>query len=46
MWWLRSLGDSQSDAAYVYYDGDVSVNGKMVNYDDNAVRPAMWIEIH
>jgi hypothetical protein len=44
-WWLRSPGDAQNEAASVFGDGVVYVDGYRVSIDYNAVRPAMWIEI-
>lgn len=44
-WWLRSPGDDQSSAAYVYFGGDVFELGNYVFSGLNAVRPAMWITI-
>lgn len=43
-WWLRSPGDTQSDATLVYGDGAVDYGG--VDVDDTlvSVRPVMWIE--
>ena len=45
-WWLRSPGDGQNDAAIVSYDGDVDEYGGSVDYDDTAVRPALWIDLN
>lgn len=45
LWWLRSPGYSQIYAAFVDIDGNVYEHGYFVNYDDLAVRPAMWITI-
>ena len=44
-WWLRSPGDDQSSAAYVYFGGNVFELGNYVFSGLNAVRPAMWITI-
>ncbi len=44
-WWLRSPGISSINAAFVDTDGSVIVNGFLVNYDDHAVRPALWIDL-
>lgn len=43
LWWLRSPGNDQSYAAYVYGDGDVYYLGRSVNRDNGSVRPALWI---
>lgn len=42
-WWLRSPGNSGSNAAYVYYDGSVSNFGRYVNTTYARVRPCMWV---
>jgi tetratricopeptide (TPR) repeat protein len=44
-WWLRSPGTGQSLAAYVSNGGSVSCSGYTVNYDFDAVRPALWINL-
>ena len=43
-WWLRSPGFLRDWADGVDNVGSVSEDGFSVNYDDNAVRPAMWIK--
>ncbi|MBE6572825.1 MAG: serine/threonine protein kinase [Ruminococcaceae bacterium] len=43
-WWIRSPGDTY-DASYVYTDGGVSDSGLIVSNSDNAVRPALWINL-
>ena len=45
-WWLRSPGDYQNSAANVYAYGDVNECGSNVNDADNAVRPALWIDLN
>lgn len=45
-WWLRSPGGSQYRAASVYSDGDVDELGDYVDNGDNAVRPALWIDLN
>lgn len=45
-WWLRSPGDSQDIAALVFSVGDVVELGLVVNYVNNAVRPALWIDLN
>ena len=44
-WWLRSPGYTQTYAAGVDYDGAVDGIGHYVDYDDYAVRPALWIDL-
>ena len=46
LWWLRSPGDDQYDAAIVYDAGDVLEYGHNVSYDEGAVRPALWIDLN
>ncbi len=45
-WWLRSPGFDQLHAAYVDIDGDVDEIGGSVDYDVDAVRPALWIDLN
>lgn len=45
-WWLRSPGDYQINAAYVYIYGDVDDCGDYVLNDFIAVRPALWIDLN
>lgn len=42
-WWLRSRGNHSNYAAHVNYGGSVSYYGHNVTYDNDAVRPALWI---
>ena len=44
-WWLRSPGNYQNDAAFVYYDGSVNYFGDRVDYCGDCVRPALWINL-
>ncbi len=44
-WWLRSPGNYQYCAAYVYYVGDVYEHGVSVRSSNTAVRPALWIDL-
>ena len=44
-WWLRSSGYDSSSAAFVYDDGSIFEFGNSVNYDNYAVRPALWIDL-
>lgn len=43
-WWLRSPGYDSRSAAAVGSSGDIHVSGLNVNYDYNAVRPALRSE--
>lgn len=43
--WLRSPGDCGNYAACVGHDGGVGSSGRSVNYDRNAVRPALWVNL-
>jgi hypothetical protein len=45
-WWLRSPGDNQRRAAYVYFDGSVYLSGHDVGDDGVCVRPALWINLY
>ena len=44
-WWLRSPGVTQNSAAHVSGGGIFSSAGYDVDYNNGAVRPAMWISI-
>ena len=44
-WWLRSPGNLRNFAAYVDYGGSVSYLGDCVIIDNDAVRPALWINL-
>lgn len=44
-WWLRSPGFNQLYAATVFIDGSVHYFGHTVNYGNDAVRPALWINL-
>ncbi len=45
-WWLRSPGDGQVSAAFVSNVGFVRGSGYGVNDGNNAVRPALWIDLN
>ena len=45
-WWLRSSGDGQTYPVQVDSDGDVKEYAGIVYTDNNAVRPAMWIDLN
>ncbi len=44
-WWLRSPGIDSDNAAVVSPDGYVSSDGNGVDFSDNAVRPALWVNL-
>lgn len=44
-WWLRSPGDIQYNPASVNHDGSVYYLGYFVSYANDAVRPALWINL-
>ena len=44
-WWLRSPGSNSNYAAYVYGVGSVIAYGYDVDYDIDAVRPALWVNL-
>ena len=43
-WWLRSPGNVQRSASGIRGDGSYDDLGYYVNYTNNGIRPAMWIE--
>ena len=45
-WWLRSPGFFRNCAAAVYYDGSVDHLGSDVDYGNDCVRPALWINLY
>ena len=45
LWWLRSPGGSQNCAACVYIDGAIREYGNTVSLGNDAVRPALWIDL-
>lgn len=45
-WWLRSPGKTQDAAAAVFGDGDIYESGDDTGNDNNAVRPALWMELN
>ena len=45
-WFLRSTGSSQTRVALVTSDGSISQSGNYVNYENDAVRPALWIDLN
>lgn len=44
-WMLRTPGFLQTFVANVHTRGDINTNGHDVDYDDIAMRPAMWITV-
>ena len=44
-WWLRTPGFSSCDAVSIHIGGSVYSNGDGVSIDNNAVRPALWINL-
>ena len=45
-WWLRSPGEDDDYAAYVYSGGRVNSDGYSVDYTTNAVRPAFHLDLN
>ena len=44
-WWLRSPGYGQIRAARVHSGGAVIAVGDFVDHDNNALRPALWVNL-
>ena len=42
-WWLRSPGNFQLNASFIYLNGRVNSSGSSVNINNYGVRPALWI---
>ena len=45
-WWLRSPGNNETAAAYMYHRGEVNNQGVEVNYVERAVRPAFNLDMN
>jgi len=45
LWWLRSPGGTSNFAAHVDSDGNVRVDGNIVNNFTGGVRPALWLNL-
>ncbi|MBE6772937.1 MAG: hypothetical protein E7544_01810 [Ruminococcaceae bacterium] len=45
-WWLRSPGSRQNLAVNVASDGDIFESGGGVDHSNDAVRPALWIDLN
>lgn len=43
-WWLRSLGLSSHDSAYVSHDGNVYPYGIYIDFDPISIRPAITVK--
>lgn len=44
-WWLRSPGNSSSNAMSVSIDGAIRLAGGNVNTDSGGIRPALWLNL-
>ena len=44
-WWLRTPGKEQNEASSVCSYGSIDECGYEVDFECNAVRPALWIDI-
>lgn len=44
-WWLRSMGNSSSAAAYVFLNGHIGEDGDIVNSNNMGVRPVIRIRV-
>ena len=45
VWWLRTPGKDSTRATAVFNYGEIYTYGIEVNDYDNAIRPAIWVEI-
>lgn len=43
-WWLRSMGDSNKIAQFVFENGSISTIGRYVSSPYGGVRPAIWVD--
>lgn len=44
-WWLRSMGDSNKIAQFVFENGSISTIGRDVSSPYGGVRPAIWVDV-
>ena len=44
-WWLRTIGHNSNRASGIGNNGDIDEYGYTVEFDKNAIRPAMWLYI-
>ena len=44
-WWLRSPGNNQDNAVYVFENGQINSYGTNITDYEVGVRPAMWIQL-
>lgn len=44
-WWLRTMGDSNKIAQFVFENGSISTIGRDVSSYAGGVRPAIWVDI-
>ena len=44
-WWLRTKGGFSGGVAYVKNTGTIEYEGNYATHTDNAIRPAMWVEL-
>ncbi|MBO7708868.1 MAG: hypothetical protein J6S83_00260, partial [Lachnospiraceae bacterium] len=44
-WWLRTPGDDSDSAVCINSAGGVDPDGDFIDNDNNAVRPALWVNL-
>ena len=44
VWWLRTPGESQKEATWVFWDGDTNYLGQNATFN-MGIRPVMWIDL-
>lgn len=44
-WWLRTMGDSNKIAQFVFENGTISTIGRDVSSYAGGVRPAIWVDV-
>lgn len=42
--WLRTMGESQKQAAVIDYDGEIDLKGRYITTGAGGVRPVMWVK--
>lgn len=44
-WWLRTMGDSNKVAQFIFENGNISTVGRDVSSYVGGVRPAVWVDV-
>lgn len=44
-WWLRTPGNTGRTAMVVLQDGSIKVEGSYIDWYENVIRPAVWVDV-